>query len=352
MININELTNTIQTNCHISDALYAGNYSLCNFLLKMREYYRWENNIPLSQALAKSAVASWLSDREQSWEAYENLPYQHLSLASAEIDPFDAEAINLALNSEGYVYSSGYGVFGKPHFFLGKLENREQIGELTIYIANAEYARDMVAPPAMNIGNAIFVRKESLRRYLWEKIEEWRWKNNPDTAMGRALACYRIPDIESANDMENALDAMCQNEIESLILHETGEAKATHLLGVQWQQMISQVPRSALEFKLRAVKDHLADCLITLPALIETENGAALHFYFANLTGMRKEIFPEAISAYNNWVNTHQVNGLRDLYRDGQSKWLNIAKAISAAHQTSPDSIPENIDNILAQGLI
>jgi len=354
MTNINELTSTIQTNCHISDALHAGNYSLCNFLLKMREYYRWENNIPLPQALAKAEVGNWLSHREQSWETYENLPYQHLLLANREVDPFDADTINKTLNKQGYVYSGGYGVFSKPHFFLGKLENTLQIGDLTVYIANTEYARDMVAPPAMNIGSTIFIRKESLRRFLWEKIEEWRWKSDPNTAMGRALACYSTPGIElgsePGNDLENILNAMCNNEIKSLILHETGETKASELLGAQWQQLVSEIPRSALEFKLRAVKDHLADCLTTLPSLIETENYAALHFYFANLTDMRKEIFPEAVAAYNNWVDTAQISGLQRLYKDGQSKWLSIAKTISRTLQQSSDVATENIDKLLSHG--
>lgn len=56
MFDLKTLTESVQKNCHISDAQYAGHYTLCVFLLKMREYYRWENAIPQSQRLPKEAV--------------------------------------------------------------------------------------------------------------------------------------------------------------------------------------------------------------------------------------------------------------------------------------------------------
>ncbi|HKJ07631.1 MAG TPA: hypothetical protein VKA76_00940, partial [Gammaproteobacteria bacterium] len=43
----------VQKNCHISDARYAGDYTLCIYLLKMREYYRWEKGYSLDASLNK-----------------------------------------------------------------------------------------------------------------------------------------------------------------------------------------------------------------------------------------------------------------------------------------------------------
>ena len=40
MYDIESLRTTVQHNCHISDARYAGHNALCIFLLKMREYFR------------------------------------------------------------------------------------------------------------------------------------------------------------------------------------------------------------------------------------------------------------------------------------------------------------------------
>ena len=35
-----DLIQTVQRNCHIADARHAGDYTLCVYLLKMREFYR------------------------------------------------------------------------------------------------------------------------------------------------------------------------------------------------------------------------------------------------------------------------------------------------------------------------
>ena len=342
MIDINSIAKTVQSNCHISDAKYAGYYSMCIFLLKMREYYRWEQQIPLSHALTKSDVGEWLSKRESDWNQYENEDLTPLSLGNQTIDPFETTAINNLLSREGYVYSGGYGVFNKPHFFLAELIEQKTIEEHTIFISEKEIARDMVAPPAMIIGNQIFIRKESLRRFIWEKIEEWRWKSDTDTPMARALACYKTPDIE------NTLTDMCDNECQSAVLHEIGEAKATDLLGPEWKEILNQLPHSGLELKLRAIKDHLADSISTLPGLLEDENIPALHFYFANFTGMRKEIFPEAIDAYNKWLNTKNLNVIEKLCDMGKSRWLNIASNIKQSYRKNHIVNAENVELLLS----
>ncbi|MEO8677345.1 MAG: hypothetical protein ABI569_17355, partial [Casimicrobiaceae bacterium] len=56
MRNLPRLTSAVQHNCDISDARFAGDYGLCTFLLKMREYYRWENELPFAHALPKDEL--------------------------------------------------------------------------------------------------------------------------------------------------------------------------------------------------------------------------------------------------------------------------------------------------------
>jgi hypothetical protein len=343
MIDIQNLAKAIQTNCHISDAQYAGNYSLCVFLLKMREYYRWEKQIPLSHALTKGDVGEWLSQRECEWADYEELDFEPISIKGQDIDPFDDCTINDLLNPLGYVYSGGHGIFGKPLFFIGELEAQQDIDGLQVYIANKEIARDLVAPPAMIIEKRIFIRKESLRRFIWEKIEEWRWKSDHETPMARALGFYQ----QSSEDVEQTLDAMVDNESDSAILHEIGEAKATDILGPEWREIISQLPHSGLELKLRAVKDHMADMISTLPGLLESENLPAIHFYFANFTGMRKEIFPEAVTAYNEWVTNNNETALEKLCVSGKNKWTEIAGKIKQTYLKDQSVVAEHLEPIV-----
>lgn len=40
--NLQALSTAVQHNCDIADAQHARNFTLCTYLLKMRELYRWE----------------------------------------------------------------------------------------------------------------------------------------------------------------------------------------------------------------------------------------------------------------------------------------------------------------------
>ena len=56
---INELSKTVQFNCHIADASHAGDYTLCVYLLKMRELYLWEKKEIFSTNLPNITVGNW-----------------------------------------------------------------------------------------------------------------------------------------------------------------------------------------------------------------------------------------------------------------------------------------------------
>lgn len=343
-LNIGELAEIVQANCHISDARYAGNYSLCIFLLKMREYYRWEHDLPLSATLPKDDVGPWLTEREKHWDNFESLPYRQLPLLGDAVDPFDSEVINQALIPQGYVYSSGYGLFHKPLFFLARLrEMREQDG-LTILISDCEYARDLVAPPAMLQGNTIFIRQESLRRVLWEKIETWQLKKDFNTPFGRTLACYNVGEIP--NNTEALLDEMCNDETGSVILHELGEAKAGKLLGPDWEEMIAELDQYKTELLVRAIRDFLADCLVTLPALLGENNTTSLHFYFANLDPLRKSVFPEIESAYQQWVTGDDPARLQKMVIHGQTHWHSIAQSVLDLYCNKNENFHQRVEEL------
>lgn len=330
MINFGELVNTVQNNCHISDARYAGNYTMCTFLMKMREYYRWENDLPFASNLSNDEVGSWLVEREQAWEQLESRDYEPLPLDGERLDPFDTEGINGALLPLGYVYSSGYGLFSKPHFFLGRLREQESRDGATVLVSSCEYARDLVAPPAMSRDNTIFIRQESVRRFLWERIEEWRWSRQKDAPIGRAVACYG-----GLTDLDQLLEQMTENETRTMILHESGEVKAGRLLGEQWEQMLWALSGDRAEFVIRAIRDHLADCLLTLPQLLQDGNEASLHFYFSNFTGLRKHLFPQLKQAYQAWLETDNMSPLEQTIREGRTLWLEHGRNALALFEQS-----------------
>jgi len=319
----------VRTNCHISDAQFATQYTLCVYLLKMREYFRWEHNLPFGAPLPHDKLADWLTGREQRWEGLEDADFLPVPVGDRQYDPFDSTAINTALNPLGYIYSSGYGRGMKPVFFMGRLEQHRQHNGYTVLISGHELARDLAAPPAMSLASTIFIRRESLRRMLWERIEEWRW-NRPDNAMKCAIGCYDFD-----NDPDAALEAMTDNELHTVLLHEIGEMRAGEILGPDWETLLAELGQSRSEIMLRAVRDHLADAVSTLPGLLSEPDPAVMHGYFAGLSNMRKELYPQLLAAYDTWTVTGKTRQLERLCERAAVHWAELGGRLlelSSAH--------------------
>ena len=329
MQTIEPLCERVQANCDIADARHAGALTMCVYLLKMREYFRWEMGLDFTASLPSEEVGRWIQEREEHWEGLGEEPYRPVSIQGQAYDPFDTEGINQALLPEGYVYSAGLGLYKAPHFFLGRLLGEQGRGDYRIYEAREECARDLTAPPAMALGRTIFVRRESLRRMLWERLQEWRW-NRRDNALGEALDCYPFDD-----DLEAALDAMTECEARTLILHEIGEIEVGRELGEGWHELLHALPRGAAELGLRAVRDHWADCQVTLPALLEEGNRAALLFYRAGLTAMRRQLFPDLVGALDRWRDGGGDRGLLEAVDRGRDHWAKTAKRLLEAGRPS-----------------
>ena len=328
--NLSDLIDTVQKNCMIADARHARDMTMCTFLLEMREYYRWEMEIPYGARLPKDELGDWLNARESEWNAVEEEDFTPLPLSETGIDPFEADDINRALIPQGLVYSSGLGHFRKPHFVLAELKRAEVREGVQVLVAGCEYARDLIAPPAAMRDGAIFLRMDAVRRLLWNKYEEWQWKEK-DTALGRAFAHY---DFE--RDIERGLDRMAEAESEAMILHEIGEARAEKLLGEEWNTMLGQLGSRHAELLARAVRDHLADCMVTLPTLLEREAVGSLHFYLANLSGLRRALFPALQQAYEAWLRDRDAGRFAALVHKGEAHWLDAARRLAAAYHRNP----------------
>ena len=331
MLELSALIDTVQKNCTIADARHARDMTMCTFLLEMREYYRWEMEIPYGARLPKDELGDWLNARESLWDTVEEEDFAPLPLSDSGIDPFEADDINRALIPQGLVYSSGLGHFRKPHFVLAELKRAEVREGVQVLVAGCEYARDLIAPPAAIRGGAIFLRMDAVRRLLWNKYEEWQWKEK-DTALGRAFAHY---DFE--RDIERGLDRMAEAESEAMILHEIGEARAESLLGEDWNAMLGQLGSRHAELLARAVRDHLADCLVTLPTLLEREAIGSLHFYLANLSGLRRALFPALPQAYDAWLDGRDTAGLARTVAAAETHWLNAARKLITAYRRDPE---------------
>lgn len=335
-----ELKDTVQTNCHISDALHAGNYTLCIYLMKMREFYRWEQKENFQAPLPHEQVGSWLRQREHLWESLEDSEFKDIPMNEQSFGPFESQSINEILNEQGLVYSGGLGLNNKPHFFLGKLESRQEFNGYTVLISSEEYARDLTSPPGMTQGNTIFIRRESLKRLLWERLETWNW-NQPDNALGRALSFY-----DFKHDLENALEQMTETETRAMLLHEIGEIRAGQLLGQAWEDLLVNLPHSKAELMLRAIRDHLADSLSTFPALLEEQNEASIHFYMGNLNNMRKHLYPELQKTYEQWMSGKDYSLLEKQNEVAVEHWQSLCDKVLAL-DVNQENIKSSIENLI-----
>lgn len=333
---IQSVVDTVQRNCHISDARHASDYTLCIYLLKMREFYRWEKSLSPDVELNPEHIGEWLTEREALWDTLEPDDYAPITTETHTWHSFDAENINNDLLKHGYIYSAGYGPKSKAIFFLAELEEQLLKDEYNIFISGHELARDLTAPVAMSQQNNIFIRRESLQRMIWEKTEEWGWHQNKN-AMFRAMNFY-----DFNKDAKAALEAMTRAELNSVILHEIGEIQtATEL--TNWREMITELPRTQAEIMAHAIKDLLSDAVSTLPSLINNQQDASIHFYFANFTHMRKELSPTLLNAYQQWEEDRNYNKLLQVVNSSGYHWFDIALDILDLYEHRNDNLAESI---------
>jgi hypothetical protein len=324
MAGLAALREAVRMNCGISDARHAGGMTMCVYLMEMRELYRWEHGIAQTAPLPRAEVGAWLAERERAWAALEDADYTSLPIAGERVDPFDVATANAALLPHGLVYGAGIGRFGKPQFFLADLAAETRRDDARVLVSGREHARDLAAAPAATRGGTIWLRTEALRRVLWEKVEPWLAARR-DGAWRDALEGYGFD-----ADAEAALDRMLLVERESLLLHEQGEIAAGRLLGPAWEALLARLSERRAEALLRSVRDHLADCLVTLPTLLERDARPSLHVWFASLDGLRRELYPSAVVAYAAWRRGEGTGRIEAAVRAGVTHWRDAGERLLA----------------------
>lgn len=150
----------------------------------------------------------------------------------------------------------------------------------------------------------------------------------PPGAMAHAVACYPF---DSA--LDDALDRMTRNEMAVVEAHERGEYDVGLALGEAWDEMLLDLTLTPAELMARAVRDHLADCIHTLPMLIDDGRDASLHLFMANLGAMRKQLFPALERAYRHWLDSGELHVLGTLAQQGRGHWHALALQMLALHR-------------------
>ena len=295
------LLKTIKYNCDISDARDNGIYSICTLVLKLRNLFKWEKRLEPWQEPDSPVLLDWIAAKEEYWESIQEESFLQIPINCEKVDPFLLSTINEYLASGKHVYGAGYGRSMKAVFFIAEvLENRVVEGT-PVLILGEEKARELSSPFAMLQDDVIYIRKEPLRFFFWDQIQELNPSNK--AAMLQALSCYGLmTDDCSTFDRQRLIDVfdtIIDKELDIFIYHEVGENQKNLLDSSMLKKIISVFPATALELVARSVKDILADTHSKglLGHVLASEKKSSLGFYISFLDGMRKLLFPEIIEA-------------------------------------------------------
>lgn len=298
------LVAAVQANCDIADARHATDMTLCVYLLQMREYFRWERGVALGAALARDEIGAWIAEREALWSSLADAPLAalHCPGATAEVDAFDAAAINRRLLPVGLLYGAGLASSERPVFFVAELHGATRRNGLDVLYAGRELARGLLAPPAVLAATtpgapAIVVRREAVARWGWEKVETYALHRRPGSALHAAIDAYGFDE----QGFDVALPRWIDEQSEAMVLHELGEHRAGEVLGPQWGALRMALPTRRGDHFARAVRDQIADFSVTLPTLLERDARASIHVWFASYDGVRELLFPTLKQAYAAW---------------------------------------------------
>jgi len=295
-VDIESLTAAVQRNCDLADAVHAREKSLCTYLLNLREYFRWQTDLPLGATPDRDRLGRWISGREQAWDQLRlraTEGFDPLPLAFRRVDPFDEATVNASLAPHRLVYGAGIGLFGAQLFFLAEIASSTTRDGVPVLVAGRELARGLAAVPATSRAGAIVVRGDALRRWLWTRIEGRPRGRRPD-ALSVALELYG-----AGEDATAAVERIVEAATETVVLHELGELHAAAELGPEWEQMLVETGDRRMELLLRAVRDLLADTAVTLPELLQRDDPGALLFWQSTFDGLRRELAPELGRAFD-----------------------------------------------------
>lgn len=322
----------VQHNCNISDARDHGIYSMCTMVLKLRNLYKWEHSLEPWQEPETTVLLDWIEAKENYWRTITEEPYRHLGVNGLSYLPDDAAAINVNLVDSQLLYGAGYGRSMKTVYFLAEILEKQNVAGFPVYILGTERAKEMASPFAMAQDGTIIIRKDNLRFFLWDYIQELR--SSCRTSFRHALKLHGVLKDGQLDQLELAsrLDSIVEDELDLFIYHEVGELLETTFDSRALQMIVSRFPGSVYELVCRSVKDILADTHPEglLAHLIREKKETSLSFYVGFLDGLRKKLFPEIIEALQRFLDDRNWQGVEQARARCRTNSLDYAKKLQA----------------------
>ena len=316
MLNLDDITRQVLHNCDISDAHYAGTYSICGLALRLRDLYKWEHGLAPWEESDPAEILEWIEAKENKWDQYADNDFADISINGKTFDPFDTLGINALLEPQNLFYGAGYARSLKPTFFLAAIEEKSTIDGTPVYTLDRELARDLMTIPALCQDQCVLLRQDSARLFLWDNI--FYIKKSARPALNFALASCGLKD-HPPEALRGNLKTLLAAQKTTYLYHEIGELHDTVFDRDLWREIIAAFPHSPIEYLARAVKDLLADTneYGTLRHIIHERATASLAFYVAFLDGLPKEFFPEIQASFQEFTRTHDWDLIVAAVSDG-----------------------------------
>ncbi|MBR9980851.1 MAG: hypothetical protein KFF50_07475 [Desulfatitalea sp.] len=320
-----EITRQVQYNCDVSDARYAGIYSICGLAMRLRELYKWDQHLAPWQEHESGQVLDWIGRRETLWESLAEAEFQSLTIDGRAFEAFDSQAINALLIPQGLFYGAGYAQSLKPTFFLAEVDGCDTIAGRTVWRLGRELARDLLTLPAFSQDDQVVLRTEAARMYLWDQIAYMSNSGRP--ALNFALAaCCGLPDGDT-HGIRRHFDTILNNCQTTYIRHELGEVADPVFDRTTWRRMLSDFPHTPVELLIRTLKDVLADTGEDGPIVhfCAHHDHAGLGFYMAFRGGLAPLLFAELTTSFASFMQ----NG----------DWSEVARAARQVRHKAADYV-------------
>lgn len=329
------LTDAIKQNCALSDARHNGIYSMCTLFLRLRNLYKWEYDKLPWQEEEPAVLLAWIEAKEELWNRLFESPFQSLPVGEKTSAPDDVETVNafLANQKTGLLYGAGHGRSLKSIFFLAEIKESRLLASHPVHILDRELCRELSSPFAMHQDGVIYFRLDPFRYFLWDKIQEV--SGSKARATRYALTKYAL--IGDNGMVINAklrdhFEELVLSEMEAILFHELGELFPSPLSGPVLARLVSSFADSPVELVARATKDILADTCDggMLQYIIEQGKTSSLGFYAAMLDGLRRELFQEFKSAFENFLDQEDWQGIEQARQRCYQRNLARAELLSS----------------------
>lgn len=334
MADVHSLTRQVRRNCTISDARFAGLYSVCELVMRLRDLYKWEHSLAPHEEHDASQILDWIGRKEAVWEDLQESDFNDLIIDGQRMDPFDTEKINRSIESLGLFYGAGYAQRLKPSFLLARIAKKSDIKGHPVVSLTSELARDLLTLPALTQDNTIVVRQSAVELYVWDQMLYVSQSGQPYFRFG--LSACGIPE-KDFGVLRRCLPKVITAQQDTFLYHEIGELTDSYFDRGLWRDIIATLPHTRTELLVRSVKDILADTCPegTLHQIVHFRKAAALGFYAAFLDGLRKKLFPEIRIALTCFM--------------GDGDWPAVVTMISAVHEKAK-TMAQSITSIFVTG--